>query len=246
MLLIPAIDIKDGKCVRLRQGDMDDATIYGNDPLEMAERWIEAGARRLHIVDLDGAVSGKPENADIVHNIVLAHPSVPIQVGGGIRDEDTIQAYLDAGVSFVIIGTRAVTTPYFVSDVCLEFPGHIIVGLDAKDGKLATEGWSKLSHHDAFDMAQRFEDDGVASIVFTDIGRDGMMSNVNIESTVELCRQITIPVIASGGISNLDDIKSLCEVADEGIEGAITGRAIYEGSLDFKEAQALADKLCLN
>lgn len=244
MLLIPAIDIKDGKCVRLRQGDMDDSTVYGNDPLAMAERWIEAGARRLHIVDLDGALSGKPENADIVHNIIEAHPSVIMQVGGGIRDEDTIQTYLDAGVNYVIIGTRAVTTPHFVSDVCLEFPGHIIVGLDAKEGKLATEGWSKLSHHDAFDMAKRFEDDGVASIVYTDIGRDGMMSNINIESTVELCRQINIPVIASGGLSNMANIKALCAVADEGIEGAITGRAIYEGSLDFKKAQALADKLC--
>ena len=244
MLLIPAIDIKDGKCVRLRQGDMDDSTVYGNDPVAMAERWIEAGARRLHIVDLDGALSGKPENADIVHNIIEAHPSVIMQVGGGIRDEDTIQTYLDAGVNYVIIGTRAVTTPHFVSDVCLEFPGHIIVGLDAKEGKLATEGWSKLSHHDAFDMAKRFEDDGVASIVYTDIGRDGMMSNINIESTVELCRQINIPVIASGGLSNMDNIKALCAVAAEGIEGAITGRAIYEGSLDFKEAQVLADKLC--
>ncbi len=244
MLLIPAIDIKDGKCVRLRQGDMDDSTVYGNDPVAMAERWIEAGARRLHIVDLDGALSGKPENADIVHNIIEAHPSVIMQVGGGIRDEDTIQTYLDAGVNYVIIGTRAVTTPHFVSDVCLEFPGHIIVGLDAKEGKLATEGWSKLSHHDAFDMAKRFEDDGVASIVYTDIGRDGMMSNINIESTVELCRQINIPVIASGGLSNMANIKALCAVAAEGIEGAITGRAIYEGSLDFKEAQALADKLC--
>ena len=244
MLLIPAIDIKDGKCVRLRQGDMDDSTVYGNDPVAMAERWIGAGARRLHIVDLDGALSGKPENADIVHNIIEAHPSVIMQVGGGIRDEDTIQTYLDAGVNYVIIGTRAVTTPHFVSDVCLEFPGHIIVGLDAKEGKLATEGWSKLSHHDAFDMAKRFEDDGVASIVYTDIGRDGMMSNINIESTVELCRQINIPVIASGGLSNMANIKALCAVAAEGIEGAITGRAIYEGSLDFKKAQALADKLC--
>ncbi|MBT7950317.1 MAG: 1-(5-phosphoribosyl)-5-[(5-phosphoribosylamino)methylideneamino]imidazole-4-carboxamide isomerase [Gammaproteobacteria bacterium] len=244
MLLIPAIDIKEGKCVRLRQGDMNDATIYGDDPVAMADRWIEAGARRLHLVDLDGATSGKPENADVIHKIAETHPSIPIQVGGGIRDEDTIQAYLDAGVNFVIIGTRAVTTPHFVSDVCLEFPGHIIVGLDAKDGKLATEGWSKLSHHDAFDMAHRFEDDGVASIIFTDIGRDGMMNNVNVDSTVELCSHITIPVIASGGITNLDDIKALCAVADEGIEGAISGRAIYEGSLDFKEAQALADKLC--
>ena len=231
MLLIPAIDIKDGKCVRLRQGDMDDATVYGDDPEQMAERWIEAGARRIHIVDLDGAISGRPENAHIVHAIAEAHPDVPIQVGGGIRDEDTIQAYLDAGVSYVIIGTRAVTTPHFVSDVCLEFPGHIIVGLDAKDGKLATEGWSKLSHHDAGDMAKRFEDDGVAAIVFTDIGRDGMMNAINIESTVELCQQITIPVIASGGLTNLDDIHALCAVAEEGIQGAITGRAIYEGSL---------------
>lgn len=244
MLLIPAIDIKDGKCVRLRQGDMNDSTIYGDDPVAMADRWIEAGARRLHIVDLDGAVSGKPENASIVHAIVEAHPEVPVQVGGGIRDEDTIQAYLDAGVSYVIIGTRAVTTPHFVSDACLEFPGHIIVGLDARDGKLATEGWSKLSHHDAFDMAKRFEDDGVASLVYTDIGRDGMMSNINIDSTVELCRNITIPVIASGGLSSMDDINALCAVAEEGIEGAISGRAIYEGSLDFRKAQALADKLC--
>jgi len=230
--------------VRLRQGEMDDVTVYGDDPVEMASRWVDAGARRLHLVDLDGAVSGKPENAEIIHSIVEAHPALPIQVGGGIRDKDTIQAYLDAGVNFVIIGTRAVTTPHFVSDVCLEFPGHIIVGLDAKNGKLATEGWSKLSHHDAFDMARRFEDDGVASIIFTDIGRDGMMNSVNVESTVELCSHITIPVIASGGITNLDDIKALCAVADEGIEGAISGRAIYEGSLDFKEAQALADKLC--
>lgn len=244
MLLIPAIDIKDGKCVRLRQGDMDDATVYGDDPVAMAARWIEAGARRLHIVDLDGAVSGKPENADVIHRIAESYPSITVQVGGGIRDEDTIQAYLDTGVNFVIIGTRAVITPHFVSDVCLEFPGHIIVGLDAKNGKLATEGWSKLSHHDAFDMAHRFEDDGVAAIIFTDIGRDGMMNNVNIDSTVELCQRITIPVIASGGITNLDDIKALCAVADEGIEGAITGRAIYEGSLDFKAAQTLADELC--
>ena len=243
MLLIPAIDIKDGKCVRLRQGDMDDSTVYGDDPVAMADRWVEAGARRLHIVDLDGATSGKPECADLVHSIVDAHPSVPVQVGGGIRDEDTIQGYLDAGVSYVIIGTRAVTTPHFVSDVCLEFPSHIIVGLDAKDGKLATEGWSKLSHHDAFDMAKRFEDDGVAAIVYTDIGRDGMMNNLNIDSTVELCQNISIPVFASGGLTNLDDIRKLCEVADEGIDGAITGRAIYEGSLDFKEAQELADKL---
>ena len=244
MLIIPAIDIKNGKCVRLSQGQMDKETIYSDDPVAMADRWVEAGARRLHIVDLDGAVNGRPSNADVVHAIAAAHPTVPIQVGGGIRDEDSIQTYLDVGVSFVIIGTRAVTTPHFVSDVCLEFPGHIIVGLDAKDGKLATNGWSKLSHHDAADMAQRFEEEGVAAIIFTDIGRDGMMNSVNVEATVKLCRNITIPVIASGGITNMDDIRALCAAGEEGIFGAITGRAIYEGKLDFAEAQKYADEAC--
>lgn len=223
---------------------MDKETIYSDDPVAMADKWVEQGARRLHLVDLDGAVKGRPSNADVIHAIAEAHPDVPIQVGGGIRDEDSIQTYLDVGVSYVIIGTRAVTTPHFVSDVCLEFPGHIIVGLDAKDGKLATNGWSKLSHHDASDMAQRFEDEGVAAIIFTDIGRDGMLNNVNIEATVNICQGITIPVIASGGISNLDDIRALCEAGEEGIFGAITGRAIYEGTLDFAEAQKLADETC--
>ena len=244
MLIIPAIDIKDGKCVRLSQGQMDKETIYSDDPVTMANKWVEAGAKRLHIVDLDGAVKGRPSNADIIHAIAEAHPDVPLQVGGGIRDEDSIQTYLDVGVSYVIIGTRAVTTPHFVSDVCLEFPGHIIVGLDAKNGKLATNGWSKLSHHDAIDMAQRFEEEGVAAIIFTDIGRDGMLNNVNVEATVKLCQEITIPVIASRALRNLDDIRALCAVADEGIFGAITGRAIYEGKLDFAEAQKLADETC--
>jgi len=244
MLLIPAIDIKDGKCVRLRQGRMNDETVYSDNPLDMAKRWVDAGARRLHLVDLDGALLGEPVNAKAIHDIAEAFPDVPIQVGGGIRDEDTIQAYLNAGVSYVIIGTRAVTTPHFVSEVCLEFPGHIIVGLDVKDGKVATDGWSKLSRHDAIDMAKHFENDGVVSIIFTDIARDGMMNSVNIEATVELCRHINIPVIASGGIANLDDIRSLSAVAAEGIEGAITGRAIYEGTLDFAEAQKLADEIC--
>lgn len=245
MLLIPAIDIKNGRCVRLRQGRMDQETVYGEDPIAMAGRWIEAGARRLHLVDLDGAIAGKPENADIIHEIAEAYPDIPIQVGGGIRDEDTIQTYLDVGVSFVIVGTKAVTTPHFVADICLEFPGHIIVGLDAKNGKLATNGWSKLSHHGVVDMARRFEDDGVSAIIFTDIGRDGMMNSVNIEATVELCREVTVPVIASGGISCMDDIRSLC-AAEEGIAGAITGRAIYEGTLDFAAAQKLADEICLH
>ena len=246
MLLIPAIDIKNGKCVRLRQGNMVDETVYNNDPVAMATKWVEIGAKRLHIIDLDGAVSGRPVNADIIHDIAEEHPDIEIQAGGGIRDEDTIQTYLDVGVNYVIIGTRAVTTPHFVSDICLEFPGHVIVGLDAKNGKLATNGWSKLSHHDVIDIAQRFEQDGVSAIIFTDIGRDGMMSRINIETSVELARAVTIPVIASGGVKDLDDIKALCAVATEGIAGAITGRAIYEGSLDLKEALALVEELCGN
>ena len=244
MLLIPAIDLKDGKCVRLRQGRMEDETVFGDDPVEVARRWVAAGARRLHMVDLNGAFAGKPVNAAAISAVAEAFPDLPIQVGGGIRDEETVQAYLDAGVQYTIIGTAAVSAPHFVNDLCAEFPGHIIVGLDAKDGKVAIDGWSKLSHHSVIDMAQRFENDGVEAIVFTDIGRDGMMSGVNVESTVELAQAIRIPVIASGGITNIDDIKTLCGVADEGIMGAITGRAIYEGTLDLAEAQKLADSLC--
>ena len=243
MLLIPAIDLKDGKCVRLRQGRMEDETVFSDDPVAMAGRWVKAGARRLHIVDLNGAFEGKPVNAGVVNEIAAAYPDLPIQIGGGIRDEATVQTYLDAGVEYVIIGTKAVSAPHFVNDLCLEFPGHIIVGLDAKDGKVAIDGWSKLSRHDVIDMAQHFEQDGVEAIVYTDIGRDGMMSGVNVESTVKLAQAITIPVIASGGITNMDDIRALCEVADEGIMGAITGRAIYEGTLDFAEGQRLADQL---
>ncbi len=243
MLLIPAIDLKEGKCVRLRQGRMDDETVFSDDPVAVARKWADAGARRLHIVDLDGAFAGKPVNAEVIHQIAEACPDLPIQVGGGIRDEDTVQVYLDAGVQYVIIGTKAVSAPHFVNDLCLEFPGHIIIGLDAKDGKVAIDGWSKLSHHDVIDMAKHFERDGVEAIVFTDIGRDGMMKGVNVESTVALAREITIPVIASGGITTIDDVRALCEFADEGIMGAITGRAIYEGTLDLAKGQALADKL---
>jgi phosphoribosylformimino-5-aminoimidazole carboxamide ribotide isomerase len=241
MLLIPAIDLKDGKCVRLRQGRMDDETVFADDPLDMARRWVDAGAKRLHLVDLNGAFAGKPVNADVIHRIAEAFPDVPIQVGGGIRDEDTVQLYLDAGVQYVIIGTKAVSAPHFINDLCLEFPSHIIVGLDAKDGKVAIDGWSKLSNHDVIDMARRFERDGVEAIVYTDISRDGMMQGVNAEQTAALAEAISIPVIASGGITNLDDISRLLAVADSGITGAITGRAIYEGTLDFAEGQTLAD-----
>ena len=243
MLLIPAIDLKAGRCVRLRQGRMDDETVFSDDPLAVAQRWVDAGTRRLHIVDLDGAVSGRPENSEIIHRITERFPDLPVQVGGGIRDDDTIQSYLDAGVTYIIIGTKAVNAPHFVADVCAEFPGRIFIGLDARNGKVATDGWSKLSHHDVVDLAQQFERHGAECIVYTDIGRDGMLTGVNIEATLRLARSIKIPVIASGGIHTIDDVRALSEVADEGIVGAITGRAIYEGSLDFREGQSLADRI---
>ena len=241
MIVIPAIDLKDGKCVRLRQGAMDEVTVFSDDPVAIADQWVEQGAQRIHIVAFDGATSGAPKNAEIIHAIASNHRNIPIQVGGGIRDEDTVQAYLDVGVQYVIIGTKAVSAPHFVNDLCLEFPGHIIIGLDAKDGKVAIDGWSKLSHHDVIDMAQHFEADGVAAIVFTDIGRDGMMRGVNVESTVELASAIHIPVIASGGVIDENDIKKLCESDEEGIVGVIVGRALYEGTIDLQHAQNLAD-----
>lgn len=242
MLVIPAIDLKEGKCVRLRQGNMDDSTVFGEDPVEMAKRWVDAGAERLHIVDLDGAFAGQPRNAKAVHAIAKAFPDLPIQIGGGVRDEDTVQAYLDAGVEYVIIGTRAVSAPHFVNDLCLEFPGRIIVGLDAKDGKLAVDGWSKLSHHDVIDLAQHFEADGVVAFVYTDIARDGMMKGPNVEATARLASNVRVPVIASGGISSLDDLRNLAAREDEGITGAIVGRALYEGAFTLEEARkALAN-----
>ncbi len=243
MLLIPAIDLKDGKCVRLRQGRMDEDTVFSDDPLAVAGRWVEAGARRLHIVDLNGALAGEPMNFQVIRTIAERYPELPIQVGGGIRDEDTIQAYLDVGVRYVIIGTKAVNAPHFVADICVEFPGHIIIGLDARDGRVAIDGWSKLSNHNVIDLAQRFEKEGVEAIIYTDISRDGMMNGVNVEASVALARAISIPVIASGGITNLEDIRALCKVREEGIMGAVVGRAIYEGTLDFTEGQKLADKL---
>ncbi len=244
MLIIPAIDLKDGQCVRLKQGEMDSATVFSSNPAEMAGKWLASGARRLHLVDLNGAFAGKPVNEAAIKAIVNeVGDEIPVQLGGGIRDLDTIERYLDDGITYIIIGSAAVKNPGFLHDACTAFPGHIIVGLDAKDGKVAVEGWSKVTHHDVIDLAQKFQDYGVEGVVYTDIGRDGMLSGVNIEATVKLAQALTIPVIASGGITNLDDVKRLCAVEGEGIMGAITGRAIYEGTLDFTAAQALADEL---
>ncbi|MGR6034619.1 MAG: 1-(5-phosphoribosyl)-5-[(5-phosphoribosylamino)methylideneamino]imidazole-4-carboxamide isomerase [Candidatus Nitrosoglobus sp.] len=239
MLLIPAIDLKGGKCVRLRQGRMEDNTVFSDNPVAMALHWAEAGAERLHLIDLDGAFAGQPINADIIYDIAQALPNIDIQVGGGIRDGDTIQTYLDAGVRYVIIGTKAINTPHFVADACLEFPGHIILGLDAREGKIAIDGWSKLSRHNLIDIAQHFEKDGVEAIIYTDIQRDGMMKGVNVAATSELAQAINIPVIASGGVSSLADIEALCQYEHKGIIGAIIGRALYEGRIQLAQAFAL-------
>ncbi len=244
MLLIPAIDLKDGRCVRLKQGDMNDSTTFGEDPAAMARRWVDAGARRLHLVDLNGAFAGKPVNEAAIKAIIKeVGDEIPIQLGGGIRDLDTIERYLDDGLSYVIIGTAAVKNPGFLKDACSAFGGHIIVGLDAKDGKVATDGWSKLTGHEVIDMGQKFQDYGVESVIYTDIGRDGMLTGINIEATVKLAQALTIPVIASGGLSNITDIERLCAVFGDGVEGVICGRSIYTGDLDFAAGQARADEL---
>ena len=244
MLLIPAIDLKDGHCVRLKQGDMEQSTTFGEDPAAMARRWVDAGARRLHLVDLNGAFAGKPKNFSAIKAILKeVGNDIPVQLGGGIRDLDTIEKYLDAGLRYVIIGTAAVKNPGFLKDACTAFGGHIIVGLDAKDGKVATDGWSKLTGHEVADLGQKFQDWGVESIIYTDIGRDGMLSGINVEATVKLAQALTIPVIASGGLGGMCDIEQLCAVEKEGVQGVICGRAIYSGDLDFAAAQARADEL---
>ncbi|MDO7653590.1 MAG: 1-(5-phosphoribosyl)-5-[(5-phosphoribosylamino)methylideneamino]imidazole-4-carboxamide isomerase [Porticoccus sp.] len=242
MLIIPAIDLKDGECVRLRQGRMDDSTVFPGKPVDMAARWVDAGARRLHLVDLNGAFAGEPVNGEVVKDIAKAYPDLPIQIGGGIRSGETIEAYLKAGVEYVIIGTKAVKEPDFVTEMCQQFPGHITVGIDAKKGLVATDGWAEVTEVKAADLAKRFESDGVSSIVYTDIDRDGMMQGVNVEATLAMAKASSIPVIASGGITNMDDIVALNKVADQGILGAITGRAIYEGTLDVAEAQLVCDE----
>ncbi|CAN7480160.1 1-(5-phosphoribosyl)-5-[(5-phosphoribosylamino)methylideneamino]imidazole-4-carboxamide isomerase [Acidovorax sp. LjRoot38] len=244
MLLIPAIDLKDGHCVRLKQGDMDQSTTFGEDPAAMARKWVDAGARRLHLVDLNGAFAGVPKNYSAIKSILKeVGDDIPVQLGGGIRDLDTIEKYIDGGLRYVIIGTAAVKNPGFLKDACSAFGGHIIVGLDAKDGKVATDGWSKLTGHEVVDLAKKFEGWGVESIIYTDIGRDGMLSGINIDATVKLAQALSIPVIASGGLSNMTDIEQLCAVESEGVEGVICGRAIYSGDLDFAAAQARADEL---
>ena len=244
MLLIPAIDLKDGHCVRLKQGDMAQATTFSEDPAVMARTWVDKGARRLHLVDLNGAFAGHPKNELAIRKILKGVGSeVDVQLGGGIRDLDTIERYLDAGLRYVIIGTAAVKNPGFLQDACTAFGGHIIVGLDARDGKVATDGWSKLTRHDVVDLGKKFEDYGVEAIIYTDIGRDGMLAGINVDATVKLAQALKIPVIASGGLGSMADIEALCEVEGEGVEGVICGSAIYSGELDFAAAQARADEL---
>jgi phosphoribosylformimino-5-aminoimidazole carboxamide ribotide isomerase len=243
MLLIPAIDIKDGRCVRLRQGDMSSATVFSDDPVAIARHWVDLGARRLHVVDLNGARSGRAVNESVIRRILgEVGDQVPVQLGGGLRDLDTIERYIDGGVSFVVIGTAAVKSPGFLHDACSAFGGHVIVALDARDGKVATDGWSKLTGHDVVDLAVKFEDYGVEAILYTDIGRDGMLTGINLDATVALARAVQIPVIASGGAATMQDIERLCAVQSEGIEAAVLGRALYEGTLDFKAALERADR----
>jgi phosphoribosylformimino-5-aminoimidazole carboxamide ribotide isomerase len=244
VLVIPAIDLKDGRCVRLKQGDMKTATVFSDDPVAMARHWAEQGARRLHVVDLNGAIAGRPKNDKVIREMIAAvGDKVPIQLGGGIRDLDAIEAYIDAGVTYVIIGTAAVKNPGFLSDACYAFPGHVIAGLDAKEGKVAVEGWSKMTGHDVVDLAKKFEEYGVEALIYTDIGRDGMMTGINIDATLKLAQALKTPVIASGGLNSLKDVEAICaRLVPEGIIGAIAGRALYEGKIELRAAQAAADK----
>lgn len=244
MLLIPAIDLKEGKCVRLKQGRMDDVTVFSDDPVAMACHWVAEGGRRLHVVDLDGAFAGAPRNRELIARMTAAIGAVPLQVGGGIRSEATIDAYLEAGVAQVIVGTRAIEEPEFLERICGRYPGRIILGLDARDGRLATAGWDTTSTQPAVEFARRAGGLGVFAIVYTDIERDGMLSGVNVPATVAIAEASGLPVIASGGVATLDDVAALKSAfAGSGarLMGAITGRAIYQGTLDLRSGQALFD-----
>lgn len=243
MQIIPAIDFKDGRVVNLKQGQLDQLTAYSDDPVAMADHWVEQGCERLHLVDLDGAFEGRPVNAEAISQIAANHPDLTIQLGGGIRSEEIIEAYLEAGVDYLIIGTRAVQEPEFVGQMCHRFPGHIIVGLDGLHGMVAINGWKEVTDISVKSLAMLFEADGIESIVYTDIGKDGMMGGVNLHATRDLADSVNVPIIASGGVTDLGDIEALLEVGERvsgGITGVITGRAIYEGTLDLREAIALA------
>ncbi|MFM1866506.1 MAG: 1-(5-phosphoribosyl)-5-[(5-phosphoribosylamino)methylideneamino]imidazole-4-carboxamide isomerase [Methylophilaceae bacterium] len=243
MQVIPAIDLKEGKCVRLKQGLMDQATIFSEHPAEMAKLWKSKGARRLHLVDLDGAFAGQQKNLSAIKEVIQEMGDIPIQLGGGIRNLDAVENLINIGIDSVIIGTAAITNPGFLHEACFAFPGQVIVGLDAKDGEVAINGWAKLTGHSVFEMAKKFEDYGVASIIYTDIGRDGMLQGINIDATVKLAENGNVPIIASGGLSDIKDIENLCAVANVGIKGVIAGRSIYEGTLDFEKANQLAERL---
>ena len=241
MIVIPAIDLKEGNCVRLEQGEMHRDTVFSNNPAEQALKWQQAGAELLHLVDLDGAFAGEPKNKGAIQSI-LAAISIPAQLGGGIRDLATIEAYLKLGLSRVIIGTAAQRNPQLVIDACRQFPGKIVVGIDAKNGMVAVQGWAEVTDITAVDLARKFEDCGVSAIIYTDISRDGMMAGPNLEATRALAEAITIPVIASGGVSSLQDIENLMSIEQSGISGAITGKAIYTGAIDLAEAIALTKR----
>lgn len=244
MLLIPAIDLKEGRCVRLRQGRMSDATVYGDDPIAMAKYWRTLGARRLHLVDLDGAFAGEPRNRDLIEGIVKALPGIPVQIGGGIREQSVVDAYLEAGVAQVIIGTRAIEKPLFLRELAQAYPNRVILGLDARGGKVATDGWDETAELSALDIARSVADLPLFGIVYTDIERDGMLSGVNVEATLAIAEAACLPVIASGGVTDLDDLRRLADAFGNGLLGVISGRALYERSLDLAAGQALLDEIC--
>jgi len=241
MIVFPAIDLKAGQVVRLAEGDMDRATVYGDDPAAQSLLFAAAGAEHLHVVDLDGSFAGRAENRGAVEAILEAFPG-HVQLGGGIRTREAVEGWFNLGVARVVMGTAALKDPDFVKDMAREFPGGIVVAVDAKDGMVATQGWADVSDVPVIDLARRFEDAGVASLLFTDIGRDGLLKGVNIDATVELARSVDLPVIASGGAKGLDDIRMLALHAADGIEGVITGRALFEGRLDLAAAIAMANR----